>query len=98
MSYRLIVRPEAEADIRSVYIRYENEVLGLGIQFLDAVDDGLDRISDGPLHYAIIAGGIRRKLLRKFPYGLFFIFEEDEVRVLSVLQQAQSPELWKRGR
>ena len=98
MSYRLIVRPEAEADIHNAYQRYEGEVSGLGIQFLEVVDDGLDRISEDPLHYAIIAGGIRRKLLRKFPYGLFFVFDEDEVRVLSVLQQAQSPELWKRGR
>jgi plasmid stabilization system protein ParE len=98
MSYRLIVRPEAEADIRNAFFRFENEVPGLGIQFLDAVDDGLDRISEGPLHYAIIAGGIRRKLLRKFPFGLFFVYEEEEIRVLSVLQQAQSPELWKRSR
>jgi plasmid stabilization system protein ParE len=98
MSYRLIVRPEAETDIRNAYFRYDKEVPGLGVQFLDAVDDSLDRISEDPLHYAIIAGGIRRKLLRKFPYGLFFVFEEEEVRVLSVLQQAQSPELWKRRR
>ncbi len=90
MSYRLIVRPEAEADIRSAYLRYESEVPGLGVRFLDVVDDGLDRISEDPLHYAIIAGGMRRKLLGKFPFGLFFIFEEDEVRVLSVLQQARN--------
>jgi len=31
MSYRLIVRPEAEADIRNAYSRYENEVPGLGV-------------------------------------------------------------------
>jgi len=98
MSYRLIVRSEAEADIRNAYFRYENEVPGLGVQFLDAVDDGLERISENPLHYAIIAGGIRRKLLRKFPYGLFFVFEEEEARLLSVLQQSQSPDLWKRSR
>ena len=38
MSYRLIVRPEAEADIHNAYQRYEGEVSGLGIQFLEVVD------------------------------------------------------------
>ena len=96
MSYRLIVRIEAEMDIQTGYFRYENEVPGLGVQFLNAVDDGFNRISDNPLHYAIIVGGIRRKLVAKFPYGLFFVFEENEVRVLSVLQQARNPTLWGR--
>ncbi len=98
MSYRLIVRPEAETEINDAYLRYEKEVSGLGVQFLDAVEDGFKLISQSPLHYAIIVGGIRRKLLGKFPYGLFFIFVEGEVRVLAVLQQARNPALWARGK
>lgn len=98
MSYRLIVRPEAEADISDAYHGYEREVPGLGTQFLEAVDDGFNRISDSPLHYAILVSGIRRKLLGKFPYALFFVFEANEVRVLSVLQQARNPGLWVQGK
>ncbi len=95
MSHALIVRPRAEADISNAYSWYESELAGLGAQFLEALDDGFERIAESPLHYAEIAGGIRRKLLTKFPYAVFFLFEQGEVRVLSILQQSQSPNLWK---
>jgi len=76
MSHALIVRPEAEVDIAKSFAWYESELSGLGVQFLDSLDDAFERISSNPLHYADIAGGIRRKLLRKFPYGVFFVFED----------------------
>jgi plasmid stabilization system protein ParE len=94
MSHRLIVRPLAEADILRAFRWYESELRGLGTQFLEALDEGFDRISANPLLYAEIAGGIRRKLLNKFPFGIFFVFENDEVRVLAVLQHAQNPDIW----
>lgn len=95
MSHRLIVRPLAEADISRAFRWYEAEYRGLGLQFLEALDEGFERISESPLHYAEIVGGIRRKLLNKFPFGIFFVFENEEVRVLAVLRQAQSPDIWK---
>ena len=65
------------------------------MQFPESLDGGLERISENPLHYVVIIGGIRRKLLNKFPFGLFYIFEINEVRVLAVLQHAQNPEILK---
>lgn len=65
------------------------------MQFLHEVNEGFEKISAIPRHYAEIAGGIRRKLLNKFPYGVFFVFENQEVRVLAVINHAQSPDVWK---
>ena len=95
MSHVLKVRPEAEVDIAQAFAWYESELSGLGAQFLDSVDDAFERIFSNPQHYADMVGGIRRKLLNKFPYGVFFVFEDGEIRVLAVLQQAQSPSVWK---
>ena len=88
MSYRLIVRPKAEKDIRRAYRWYETELEGLSMQFLHEVNEGFEMISANPRHYAEIAGGIRRKLPNKFPYGVFFVFEDQEVRVLAVMNHA----------
>ena len=96
MTYPLIVRSRAEADALEAYRWYENEHPGLGIRFLDALESGLTRISDNPLHYAEIAGGVRRKLLEKFPYGLFYLFENEEVIVIAIMHQEQRPDLWTR--
>ena len=67
----------------------------MGKQFLHEVNEGFEKISANPRHYADLAGGIRRKLLNKFPYGVFFEFEDHEVRVLAVMNQAQNPDVWK---
>jgi len=98
MSHRLIVRPKAENDIRRAYRWYETELEGLGMRFLRELDEGFEKISANPRHYAEITGGIRRKLLNKFPYGVFFVFEDQEVRVLAVSQHAQNPDVWKSRR
>jgi plasmid stabilization system protein ParE len=95
MSFALNVRPEAELDIATAFGWYESELRGLGIQFLDALDDAFEKIAENPLQYADLAAGIRRKLLRKFPYGVFFVFENSEIWVLAVLQHAQNPNIWK---
>ena len=41
MTPRLVVRPEAEADIDEAYAWYEDRVTGLGDQFLDAVGESI---------------------------------------------------------
>lgn len=38
MSYELIIRPEAELDIQDAFECYEAQSLGLGSQFVRAVD------------------------------------------------------------
>ena len=98
MTYSLIVRSRAEADALDAFHWYEEEYPGLGVQFLDELDAGFARISTNPLHYAEIAGGVRRKLLSKFPYGMFFLCENDEVIVIAILRQRQREDLWKSRR
>ncbi len=98
MTYPLIVRPRAETDALDAFHWYENEHPGLGRQFLDSLEEGLVRVSGNPLGYAEIAGGVRRKLLNKFPYGVFYIFENDEAVVIAIMRQEQRPDLWKSRR
>ena len=94
MTHSLIVRSGAETDALDAFHWYEEEHQGLGLQFLDELDAGFARISANPLHYAEIAGGVRRKLLSKFPYGVFFLVENDEVIVIAILRQRQREDLW----
>ena len=94
MTHSLFVRSRAEQDALDAYQWYEKEYPGLGIRFLESLEKGLSRITENPFHYAEIAGGVRRKLLYKFPYGLFYLFENDEVVVFAILGQEQRPGLW----
>ena len=83
--YRLVAEPPADLDVAATYRWYENEQAGLGLEFLDELRATYDRIADGPFKYQDLRSGIRRALLRRFPYAVYFAVEADVVVVLAAV-------------
>ena len=75
--YRLISEPPVDLDVEAAFEWYENERPGLGVEFLDELRAAYNRIADGPLKYQELRGGIRRALLRRFPYAVYFAIEQE---------------------
>ena len=96
--YRLISEPRADLDVEAAFEWYENERQGLGLEFLDELRAAYNRIADGPLKYQELRGGIRRALLRRFPYAVYFAIEGDVVVVVAVLHASRDPAEWQRLR
>jgi plasmid stabilization system protein ParE len=96
VSYSLLVRPEAQADLAETQKWYEERATGLGRQFVEAVDDTLVSITNNPLAYPTVRNVVRRALTKRFPYGVLFLVEADTAVVLAILHQARDPELWSR--
>jgi plasmid stabilization system protein ParE len=94
--YRLVAEPRADLDVAATFDWYENEEAGLGQEFLHELRSTYDRIADGPLAYQVLRAGIRRTLLRRFPYAVYFAIEGDVVIVLAVLHVARDPAEWQR--
>ena len=92
----IIIRPEAENDINSVFDWYEEQRAGLGDEFALELMESMDRIIDMPLIYSDLYCGIRRALLRKFPFGIYYLLNEGNIIVLSVLHLAMDPGKWKK--
>lgn len=95
MTQRPIVRPEAELDIAEASFWYENERPGLGSELLAEIDYLFERIVENPLQFPEIERGVRRGLLRRFPYGVYFIAEAQAPTVLAVLHLRRHPDTWK---
>lgn len=85
------VLPEAESDVLDAYRWYEERTEGLGSEFLRAVDACLAFIKRNPLAYRQVHKDVRRALLRKFPYGLFYVVESDEIVVLACFHVRRDP-------
>ena len=96
--HRLVSAPRADLDVDAAFEWYENERSGLGLEFLDELRATYDRIADGPLKYQLIRSGIRRVLLRRFPYAVYFAVEGDVLVVLTVLRASRDPAEWQRRR
>jgi len=94
LMWTLIVRPEAERDMAEAYDWYERQRPGLGEDFLLRVEAGLDSIRNDPHLCANIYLHVKRKLIRRFPYGLFYVIAEERVSVLAVMHAKRHPRHW----
>lgn len=95
MSFQLIVKPEAEADLQEAATWYNRQREGLGDEFLDAAKDAMQHIRRNPTGYALLHGSIRALMLRRFPYLVYFELEEDRITVLGVFHGRRDPQVWR---
>lgn len=95
MTYALIIKPKAEFDIQDAYEYYEKGKPGLGSEFVRAVDACFAKIGRNPLAYPVLHKQIRRVLIRRFPYGIFYIFEDDRIIVIACLHAKRDPKSWQ---
>jgi plasmid stabilization system protein ParE len=91
---KVIVRPEARADIQEAALWYESRRAGLGGEFTLRFDALVERIAHIPLHFPEVGNGVRRALLQRFPYAIYFVVETCPV-VIAVLHQRRHPETWQ---
>ncbi len=95
MKRTLIVRPEAELDMREAYAWYEKQIPGLGSSFLLNVDAALRSVQRMPLQYQTIHREVRRCLMRRFPYGIFYMVEDRRIVVMAVFHAKRDPKSWQ---
>ena len=84
----------AEIELNDAAIFFENEREGLGLRFLMAMEAAVTHIQEHPQASPVIINNIRRKLLRRFPYSIFYSIKPDRIRVLAVANQRRRPFYW----
>lgn len=84
------VRPTSAAcaDLLAAHDWYEQRSPGLGKDFVRMVDVAFAGIARKPLLFPTIHRGLRRVLLRRFPYAVYYRVDADAVRVIAVLHTA----------
>ena len=95
VSYPLIIRPEAEADLAEEFDWYEDRKDGLGHEFLVEVRAVFTQIAENPLRHSEIYRTARRGLVRRFPYKVFYLLEADKVEVIGVIHARRDPQFWQ---
>jgi plasmid stabilization system protein ParE len=95
MTRRLVLEPEAEAEIAQAAGWYEASSREVGIAFLRAVEGVLETIQQNPHQYQVIFRQVRRAPLRRFPYGLMYVASEQEIVVVACIHGRRNPKRWK---
>lgn len=91
-------RRAATADLARAYHWYEGEAAGLGEELLGAVREAVTAATDEPEHYSVVRGDVRRVVVRRFPYAVFYRVRPDRIVVIAVVHQRRDPQVWQRRR
>ena len=84
----------AERELNDVALYYESESPGLGIKFLDEIEHYIDGIAKNPNAGRRVRGEVRRRILRKFPYGILYSVKDDGIRILAIMNLKHKPNYW----
>ncbi len=95
MNYLVKIRGSAREDLLEAFQWYESQRDGLGSDFELCVEEGIGRISTYPEASAAVYKNIRRYLVRRFPYGIFYIIENNIVVVIAVVHLKRDTAIWK---
>jgi plasmid stabilization system protein ParE len=97
LTFTLIIRPRAEEDVLSSRDWYRRQREGLDLEFQQALDEVMASVAEDPQRFLVVfRGGLRRALLHRFPYAVFFRITGEKVFLLGVLRQQRSRSLIRR--
>ena len=100
MSWRVVVRPEAQGDIAEAAEWYEARQAGLGTEFREATIQVFDALADNPFLNCRQPARphIRWRYPQRFPYRVIYEIIESEnlVVIAAVLHAARHDRHWKK--
>jgi plasmid stabilization system protein ParE len=97
MARAVVFRPQAEDEAIAVRQWYESKRSDLGRAFVEALDAVIVRIASHPLEFPVVDNEIRRAVLSRFPYAVYFRIADGTIVVLAI-HGRQDPSRWRRRR
>jgi plasmid stabilization system protein ParE len=87
--------PDADAELAEARQWYAHQRTDLDREFMERIDDALSRIIRNPQLYPIVYGTLRRAVVQRFPFAVFYDVTVDEIHVIAVFHSRRDPEMWK---
>jgi len=87
--------PDAELELEDAINYYEERQNGLGYDFSFEVYSTIKRIVNNPKAWTILGDDIRRCMTNRFPYGIIYSEQDNEIYILAVMNLRRHPDYWK---
>ena len=94
MSLPVVLSPVAQAEFDDAADWYDQQA-GLGPAFTAAVREVLKRIGATPLVHQVVYKNIRRGVVRRFPYSVFYRVDPMRITVIAVFNNRRDPSIWQ---
>lgn len=91
MSFAVRLRRAAELDVQEAQAWYEEQQAGLAEEFSHEVGAVMARLAETPLIYPVVYREIRRAVLHRFPFLVWYQIAGSVVRVLACTHGRADP-------
>lgn len=92
VGYRFL--PQAREELAAAVAFYEAESPGLGQDLAREARRLCSRILESPSAGAEVRSGIRRRLLRRFPYAILYGIYDGDLVIVAIAHQRRRPGYW----
>jgi hypothetical protein len=93
---QVVFLPEAEMEMLESAKFYESQATSLGVEYISGVEYAVTAIAESPTTWPIIEGELRRRLVRRFPFGILYRIEPTEIVIVAVSHLRRKPGYWKK--
>lgn len=95
MNLPVVLRDEATSEFDAAFDWYDAKQVGLGSEFVAEVEKVFDRIAANPLIHRIVFADVRKGVVRRFPYCVYYRAHPDRVEVIAVFHTSRDPSIWQ---
>jgi hypothetical protein len=94
MIYKSIISIAALLDIEEAIERYQSINSNLGNHIELSIYEGLEELELNPFICSKKYKEVRVKFIRRFPYGVHYIIDENQIKVFGFLHMKRNPSKW----
>lgn len=91
---RIVFLSAAEKELDEAFAWYEEQAVGLGGSFLSEIDKALRLIATYPKLQSPVTDNLRRCLVNRFPYGIYYGFRSETIVVVAIAHLRRKPSFW----
>ena len=93
---KIIIHEDAEKELWYATDYYEDKVVGLGLDFENEIQKALISIQENPKRYIETEYIVRKYLLQKFPYFVYYIEFEEYIWIVAFAHTSRKPFYWEK--
>lgn len=91
----LLFHPDTTEEIKSSFDWYQEQVKGLGFEFVQELDDAFNSIQSLPQTWPKMGLYHRRFILSRFPYSVIYKnVDEKRIYIVAIMHNHRKPGYW----
>jgi plasmid stabilization system protein ParE len=94
-AFSVVLAPAAESDIEEAFHWYQERDAAAANSFRAETLEAIDQLAADPRRWRVDANGNRRRLLKRFPYSVWFEVTANTVTVLAIAHHRRMPGYWR---